>query len=77
MVREATQSTSGTFREPQPSATPLADVDNIFKEMIVGTPLTAMAATPRIDLDMKYNNYNPVLAKMTEATPAPSTIKSK
>nr|CAI5848806.1 unnamed protein product [Callosobruchus analis] len=60
-VFEQNQSTSGSLREPQPSATPLADVDNIFKEMIVRTPLTAMAATPRIDLDNKYT-FNPVLA---------------
>lgn len=35
-----------------------------FQEMIVPTtPLSAMAATPRIDLDNKYT-YNHVLAKV-------------
>ncbi|XP_060531645.1 AF4/FMR2 family member lilli isoform X2 [Cylas formicarius] len=67
-------------RDSLPSATPVADVDNIFKEMIVPTaPLTAIAATPRIELDSKYQ-YNPVLAKLPEPTsqqPPPTTTRKR
>ncbi|XP_050307924.1 AF4/FMR2 family member lilli isoform X2 [Anthonomus grandis grandis] len=57
-------------RETLPSATPAPhEVDNIFKEMIMpSTPLSAIAATPRIDTDNKYQ-YNP-LAKINEPTVA-------
>ncbi|XP_076273793.1 AF4/FMR2 family member lilliputian isoform X1 [Rhynchophorus ferrugineus] len=53
-------------RESLPSATPgPQDVDNIFKEMrMPREPVSAIAATPRIDTDNKYQ-YNP-LVKMPE-----------
>ncbi|KAL3267151.1 hypothetical protein HHI36_011290 [Cryptolaemus montrouzieri] len=71
-------STTGP-RESLPSATPApADMENIFNEMIVRqTPLTAIEATPRTEMDNKFI-FNPALAKLTERTPAPSVpTKSK
>lgn len=45
------------------------DVENILKEMTVPlTPLTAIAQTPRKELESKFT-FNPHLAKLTEVTP--------
>ncbi|XP_030766715.1 AF4/FMR2 family member 4-like isoform X2 [Sitophilus oryzae] len=57
-------------REPLPSATPgPQDVDNILKEMIFPTAaISAIAATPRIDSDNKYQ-YNPLVKVPEPVTP--------
>nr|XP_050849625.1 AF4/FMR2 family member 4 isoform X3 [Vespula vulgaris] len=50
-----------------------ADVENILKEMTIPpTPLTAIAQTPRKELESKFT-FNPVLAKLTEVVPSDST----
>ncbi|XP_066257189.1 AF4/FMR2 family member lilli isoform X2 [Euwallacea similis] len=64
---ENSQAATAAPRESLPCQTPVPhEVDTILKEMIMpSTPLTAIAATPRIDSDNKYQ-YNP-LVKMPEA----------
>ncbi|XP_017786951.1 PREDICTED: AF4/FMR2 family member 4 [Nicrophorus vespilloides] len=64
-TRTRTPTQPQTIRDP--SATPASqELGNIFKEMInMKTPLTAIAATPRIETDSKYS-YNPDLAKLAE-----------
>ncbi|XP_047351283.1 AF4/FMR2 family member 4 isoform X4 [Vespa velutina] len=50
-----------------------ADVENILKEMTIPpTPLTAIAQTPRKELESKFT-FNPVLAKLTEVLPSDAT----
>lgn len=50
-----------------------ADVENILKEMTIPpTPLTAIAQTPRKELESKFT-FNPVLAKLTEVVPPDPT----
>ncbi|OAD61222.1 AF4/FMR2 family member 4 [Eufriesea mexicana] len=54
-----------------------ADVENILKEMTMPpTPLTAIAQTPRKELESKFT-FNPVLAKLTEVTPQEATKPRK
>ncbi|KAF5294891.1 hypothetical protein FQR65_LT10689 [Abscondita terminalis] len=53
------------------------EVESIFKEMIdVRTPLTAIAATPRIEPDCKFS-FNPTQAKLTEASSLQGTPKRR
>nr|XP_034196528.1 AF4/FMR2 family member lilli isoform X2 [Osmia lignaria]XP_034196529.1 AF4/FMR2 family member lilli isoform X2 [Osmia lignaria] len=59
---------NGTNSRPGPTENS-ADVENILKEMTMPpTPLTAIAQTPRKELESKFT-FNPVLAKLTEVTP--------
>ncbi|XP_012138398.1 AF4/FMR2 family member lilliputian isoform X2 [Megachile rotundata] len=59
---------NGTSSRPGPTENS-ADVENILKEMTMPpTPLTAIAQTPRKELESKFT-FNPVLAKLTEVTP--------
>ncbi|XP_075234470.1 AF4/FMR2 family member lilliputian isoform X2 [Lycorma delicatula] len=78
--------------QPPPTVNSHVEVDNILKEMVADfrllTPLSALAATPRVDLDAKFN-FAPILDKMSESlapppkpisppppTPAPQVLNS-
>ncbi|KAF5270090.1 hypothetical protein FQA39_LY08502 [Lamprigera yunnana] len=51
------------------------EVESIFKEMIdVRTPLTAIAATPRIEPDCKFS-FNPTQAKLTESSSSSTSLQ--
>ncbi|XP_053973818.1 AF4/FMR2 family member lilli isoform X1 [Hylaeus volcanicus] len=66
---------NGTSSRPGPTENS-ADLDNILKEMTMPpTPLTAIAQTPRKELESKFT-FNPVLAKLTEVPP-PEPTKSQ
>ncbi|XP_033334216.2 AF4/FMR2 family member lilliputian isoform X2 [Megalopta genalis] len=63
---------NGTSSRPVP-ADNSEDLDIIMKEMTVpSTPLTAIAQTPRKELETKFT-FNPVLAKLTEVPPPEPT----
>ncbi|KOX70906.1 AF4/FMR2 family member 4 [Melipona quadrifasciata] len=63
---------NGTSSRPGPAENS-ADVENILKEMTMPpTPLTAIAQTPRKELESKFT-FNPMLAKLTEVTPQEAT----
>ncbi|XP_015432516.1 PREDICTED: AF4/FMR2 family member 4 isoform X2 [Dufourea novaeangliae] len=59
---------NGTNTRPDPTENS-ADLENILKEMTIPpTPLTAIAQTPRKELESKFT-FNSVLAKLTEVPP--------
>ncbi|XP_043253602.1 AF4/FMR2 family member lilli isoform X2 [Colletes gigas] len=63
---------NGTSSRPGPTENS-ADLENILKEMTMPpTPLTAIAQTPRKELESKFT-FNPVLAKLTEVPPPEAT----
>ncbi|XP_023288161.1 collagen alpha-1(I) chain [Orussus abietinus] len=67
---------NGSNTRHGPTESP-AELENILKEMMMPpTPLTAIAQTPRKELESKFT-FNPVLAKLTEVPPAESAKPRK